>query len=165
MKTITACAQALLVCGATASAQAPAASSGSPGLADAAPACQSGHEAALVEGRLHIRPGETLCVRLHPQGDAMAIVEVVSGPAAADALSLQVSRNDGGTMLVLKNPLGQPLKYRAWVRRPMRSALEYTSTCPLIAHGGSYEDWPYGVDELVVSDFRVHAEAEGNVCN
>ena len=161
LKTVTPCSLALFVCCSAASAQGPAAP---PKPSGDVPVCQSGRETALVDGRLHIRPGETLCIRLHPQGDAMAIDAVVSGPVTPGVLTLQASRDGTGTMLVLKNSLALPLKYRAWLRRPMRTTYEYTSSCPIEARLAAYESWRYGVDELVLSDFKVPTDSDGRVC-
>ena len=59
---------------------------------------------------------------------ALAVLLVIAG-----VLTLQASRDGTGTMLVLKNSLALPLKYRAWLRRPMRTTYEYTSSCPIEA--------------------------------
>lgn len=161
MKIVTSSSLALLVCCTVASAQEPATTP--PPTGDAV-VCPTGRESALVDGRLHIRPGETLCVRLRPQGDAMVIDAVVSGSATPGVLTLQASRIDTGTMLVLKSSLPMSLKYRAWLRRPMRTAYEYTSSCPIEARSAAYESWPDGVDELVLGDFKVPAQGDANLC-
>ena len=133
--------------------------------ADAAPACQMARESALAAGRVSIRPGETLCIRLRVSGQRVDAGALVSGADAAGALVLKASKEDKGTLLVLKNPLGATLRYRVYLSRPMRVESTYTSSCPITAHGSNFESWPYAVGEIVLSDFELLPADSSSRCD
>ena len=153
MKCVTAALAALVLCCTAAS-----------GRAAEAPACQAGRESALADGRVTIRPGETLCIRLRADGRQVAAEAVVTGADAAGALVLEASEQGSGTLLSLKNPLGGTLKYRARLTAPTRPDGMPTSTCPIRARLTNFESWPGRVGAIVLSDFELLPEGASAPC-
>lgn len=51
-----------------------------------APKCQSGHDNALSNGVLTIRPGDTICVSLKANGASVTPVQVVTSANPKDTL-------------------------------------------------------------------------------
>ena len=153
MKCVTAALAAIVLCCTAASAHA----------ADAL-ACKPGRESALADGRVTIRPGETLCVRLRAGDRQVAAEAVVSAADAAGALVVELSEQGGNTMLTLKNPLGGTLRYRARLASPARPEGMSTSTCPVMAHLTNFETWPGSVGAIVLSDFELLPEGGKVVC-
>jgi hypothetical protein len=118
------------------------------------PACRTDRADAIVDGRIHLRPGETLCVRLRLDDGRVEAVGLVAGDAAADALVVTARQEGGRTFLTLTNPLPQRLRYRAWMRLPRADAFRYTSSCPVLSdHRIGFEDWPFPIDEFALGDF------------
>jgi hypothetical protein len=74
--------------------------------------CQVGRR-ALTNGTITIRPGETLCVQLQPQGDSIAPVALLTSPTP-DALILTLKQDQApmATMLTVHNPLPTPFVRR-----------------------------------------------------
>lgn len=125
-----------------------------------APACQVGRPSALVDGQVRIRLGETLCVRLQVVDGRPVPVALVGAADLADALVITMSLNTGRTFLILKNPLADWLRYRAYMRVGA-GELRYTSSCPVMSkHRMAFEDWPYAIDEFVLSGFAIEPDPE-----
>ncbi len=131
-----------------------------------APACQVDRPDALVGERVHIRPGETLCIRMVARDGRLVPEALVAAPDAADAVIATAARTDDvQTMLTIANPFSQLLRYKAWLRRPgdAQDRYGYTSSCPVIAnHGKAFELWPYPVAELVLADFSLEPALEAD---
>ncbi len=128
-----------------------------------APACRVDRPDALADGRLHIRPGETLCLALRLRDGRLEPVALVDTAGAADALVASARLEGGRTMLTLVNPLAQRLRYQAWLRRQGSDRLAYTSSCAVLSgHRMAFEDWPFAVDELVLAGFELEPEFEAD---
>ena len=102
MKCVTAALAAIVLCCTAASAR-----------ATEAPAYRAGREPALADGRVTVRPGATLCVRLRASGRQVRAEAVVSGVDVAGVLVAELSEQGGSAMLSLQNPLDGTLGYRA----------------------------------------------------
>jgi hypothetical protein len=125
------------------------------------PACQVDRPDALSDGRLHLRPGDRLCVTLRLSERRVEPVALVKSTEAADALVVTARLQGGRTFLALVNPLGESLRYKAWMRRAGKGMLEYTSSCPVLSgHRLAFEDWPFAIDELVLAAFELEAEVD-----
>ncbi len=57
----------------------------------------------------------------------------------------------GHTILVIENGYPQALTYRAQITHHGKTVP--TDVCLVIPQGRGYEDWPYAIDEIVLSDF------------
>lgn len=126
-----------------------------------APACRTDRADAIADGRIHVRPGETLCVRLQLDGDAVKAIELVDAAASGDALVISARLEDGRTFLTLVNPLRRWLRYHAWMQRRGTPGFRYTSSCPVLSnHRVGFEDWPFPIDELALGDFTLEPAGE-----
>ena len=126
------------------------------------PACRLDRADALVDGAVRIRPGETLCVALRLVDGRPRPVRLVGVEAGADALVITASLDNGRTMLTLRNPLGQWLRYQAFMRPAADGELRYTSSCPVMSnHRLAFEDWPYPITEFVLTGFEIEPAPEG----
>ncbi len=124
-----------------------------------APACQVDRPEALAGGRVNIRPGETLCLRLRDgRPEPVALAEAKD---AAETLVVSAWQQGGFTILTVKNPLSHWMRYRAWIQRHGRDATEYTSTCPVMdRHRVGIEYWNYAIDEVVLSGFELEPDPD-----
>ena len=76
-----------------------------------------------------------------------------------DALVVSARLQDGRTFLTLVNPMGDLLRYKAWMRRAGSGRFDYTSSCPVLSkHRLAFEDWPFAIDELVLAGFELEPE-------
>jgi hypothetical protein len=137
---------------------APTVSSASPSGAD----CQERPD-ALVNGVIHIRPGETLCIQLRTDGEVVTPVALVSN-SSPDTLVLTLAQDSSGTLLTVRNPLSVLLRYQAAIRIPGRSDSHRTSTCPVLSHRFAMENWPQKIDEITLSGFRTEDEGGSVTC-
>lgn len=126
------------------------------------PACRTDRADAIVDGRIHVRAGETLCVALRVDGNRASAVGLVNGAASRDALVVTARQDDGRTFLTLVNPLRGWLRYRAWMLRSDSDGFIYTSSCPVMSdHRVGFEDWPFTIDELALGDFTLEPATGG----
>ena len=117
---------------------------------------------ALGDGAVRIRPGETLCVQLRIVDGRPQPVGLVGAEAGADALVITASLDNGRTTLTLRNPLGQWLRYQAFMRPAADGQLRYTSSCPVMSnHRLAFEDWPYPITEFVLTSFEIEPAPDG----
>jgi hypothetical protein len=123
-------------------------------------------------GRVSIFPGETFVVEFddarrvnQPRfvsltdkiDDKPGITLAPTGSKPTMSFELKQDADGPSMMLVTKSTLDAIVKFDATMYVPtgdgMRS--EHTSTCPVIAGGGSFETWPFPIGMLVLSNFRV----------
>lgn len=130
------------------------------------PACEKGHEAALQNGTVTVRPGQTVCVELRLDGSRVVPVRVVAEIQGDNTLVLRAWQEPVGqeTFLSLHNPLDTNLRYKAHMSRSAGSALEYTSSCPVLSRRLGIEHWPYPVVEFQLSQFQAELETETMEC-
>jgi len=134
-------------------------------LYTATSACQVQRADALINGRLSIRPGETLCVQVQTQGDSIIPIALISD-ATAGTLVLTLRRDGGNsTTLTVQNSLPLILRYQASIRIAGKTDREPTNTCPVLSQRFAVESWPYPVQEVILTDFKVAAQAEAATCN
>ena len=135
------------------------------GTPNAATSCNVGRPAALTNGAITIRPGETLCVELQSRGDSVVPVELLES-ASPDALVLTLKQDQAsqGATLTLQNPFPVLLSYQAAIRIPSRSDTHHTSTCPVLSHRLGIEMWPQQIEEVTLSGFKRVPEGATLVC-
>jgi hypothetical protein len=131
-----------------------------------APKCQSGHDNALSNGVLTIRPGDIICVSLKADGASVTPVQVVASANPKDTLVVKFWQEPGTTDMFLSvhNPLGSFLQYHAEILRPGSLQYEYTSSCPVLAGLLGIENWPYSIAVLNLSDFKLLPDSKTVQC-
>jgi hypothetical protein len=67
-------------------------------------------------------------------------------------------------MLSLHNPFNRPLKFNMGIMPMGSDDLYKTSSCPIIAGGGSYEMWPYPIFQVVLGDGRLMNPDDSTAC-
>jgi hypothetical protein len=130
------------------------------------PECQSGHDNALSNGVLTVRPGDIICVSLETNGASVSPSQLVASANPKDTLVVKFWQEPGTTNMFLSvhNPLGGFLHYRAELLRPSSLQYEYTSSCPVFAHLLGIESWPFPIAALSLSDFKVLADSKTVQC-
>ena len=130
------------------------------------PECQSGHDNALSNGALTIRPGDIICVSLKTNGASVTPAQVVASADPKDTLVVKFWQEPGTSNMFLSvhNPLGSFLQYRAEMLRPGSLQYEYTSSCPILARLLGIENWPFPIAALSLSDFKVLPDSKTIQC-
>jgi len=134
---------------------------------DGVPACEAGHDKALKDGVITIRPGETICVDLQLRGKKVVPMAIVSVASPGKTLILKAWNEPGkpDTLLSLHNPLDAFLRYEAHMLVRGHTEAEYTSSCPVLSGRFGLEHWPYAIKELTLSGFKVIPESDNMECS
>lgn len=83
--------------------------------------------------------------------------------AATANLSLRfIKRSDSQTMVAFSNTLASPVKLDLYIS-PDGKNYVYTSSCPILAQGGSYETWPHPVAWIALAQARV-VDVDASAC-
>jgi hypothetical protein len=101
--------------------------------------------------------GQTVHVEADVAGDRLVKLKAVDAIAHPDKTITATLTQDqnGGTMLSLTNPFARPLKFDMGMMPLDADSLFKTSSCPVIAGGGSFEMWPYPIFQLVLANARL----------
>ncbi len=62
------------------------------------------------------------------------------------------------------NPFAKFLRYRLDMMALGSDLLRYTSSCPVIPEKMAYEQWPYPIFQLIMSDLRFVEGEETKIC-
>lgn len=73
--------------------------------------------------------------------------------------------DDGSMMLRIKNPFDKILKFNMGIMPLDKEELYPTSSCPVIAHGGSYEMWPYPIFQVWLGGAQLMDKKDKMTCN
>jgi hypothetical protein len=133
---------------------------------EAPPSCESGHESALSDGSVTIRPGQTICLTVQVQGSSVVPIAVVPTADSDNTLILKFWQEPGtgDAVLTVHNSLATFLSYKAHMLRPNSSQSEYTSSCPVLSKRFGLEHWPHPIAELTLSSFESLPESETITC-
>lgn len=133
---------------------------------DPRPSCEPGHEGALANRAITIRPGEVICFNVRSEGNTLIPTEIVStdAPERAVVLKLWLDPTTGDAVLTVHNPLSAFLRYQAYMFRPGATQREYTSSCPVLSKRMSLEHWPYPIAALTLSHFTTEPESKSITC-
>jgi hypothetical protein len=110
-------------------------------------------------GTVALTPGARVGIQLDDKGASSvdpgasaAAGETSDGKPAQGKISLRFS---GGaqSMLAVENGYDRALVYRARIHVGNRAAS--TSVCAVPPHLSSFESWPYPIDKIELSDFRL----------
>jgi len=93
----------------------------------------------------------------------LKLVDTIVHPEKTVTAKFQQMDN-GGMMLSLHNPFNKLLKVKMGIMPLNSEKLYYTSSCPVIASGGSYEMWPYPIFQVWLGNLRLLDEQENINC-
>jgi hypothetical protein len=128
------------------------------------PECESGHEGALTDGTVTVRPGEIVCFEIAVQGGSVVLTRLVPAANSDNTVIVKAWSEGKDTFIRIQNPLSTFLQYKATLLRPGAPAPEYTSTCQVLSHRFGLEHWPYEVIEFHLSQFTSVPESSGISC-
>jgi hypothetical protein len=134
-------------------------------VTEAKPTCTAGHEDAVSGGVVTIRPGETICVDLEISGRVVSISGVTSVESEKTlVLTFRRDTDPPSMILIVRNPLGSFLRYKASLLRSGAANYAYTSSCPVLSRRIGFEQWPYPIDALKLTAFEVLPDAKDMTC-
>ena len=112
----------------------------------------------VVQGMgITVVAGQTVHVEADVSGDRLVNLKAADTVVHADKTITATLTQDqnGGMMLSLTNPFARPLKFDMGMMPLDTDGLYKTSSCPVIAGGGSFEMWPYPIFQLVLGNARL----------
>lgn len=104
----------------------------------------------VQENGVSVYAGKTVLFEADVSGDNLinlTLVTSVTHPEKTISAALEQAK-DGSMNLELKNPFKRHLRVHMGIMSLDRDNLLKTSSCPVIASGGSYEMWPYPVFQV-----------------
>jgi hypothetical protein len=110
--------------------------------------------------------GQTIYVEADIDGNDLVkyrAVDQIANPKITITAKFEQMK-DGGMMLSLHNPFNRPLKFNMGIMPMGSDDLYKTSSCPIIAGGGSYEMWPYPIFQVVLGDGRLMNPDDSTAC-
>jgi len=110
--------------------------------------------------------GQTVHVEADVSGDSLVnlkAVDAIVHPGRTITATLTQEQN-GGMMLSVKNPFARQLKFDMGMMPLGTDGLYKTSSCPVIAGGGSFEMWPYPIFQLVLGNARLLDSTSSMAC-
>jgi len=134
-------------------------------FADGLDCAETSPSAVDAHGVVSIPMGSTVCLSF--ELDSGYFVPQVARELAAGVVVLQLSSSGSGqdARLVVFNPFGGLLKYRAGMRVPGDDDYYETSSCAVAGGGFASELWWHPVDEIVAVDFHVLPEGGSIPCS
>lgn len=90
-------------------------------------------------------------------------VDTVTDPSRTISSRLEQDE-DGGMMLVTKNPFDKPLRIRMGMMPMGHDGLVHTSSCPVRPGMSTYEMWSYPIFQIYLADLRLLEEGEDMAC-
>jgi len=130
------------------------------------------NNATIVErGGAEWTPYDVAVARRFVRGDFDHAVGPVAAPTPQDGSLPEPRRIEPGTvrirfldlagqhaLLVIENGYGSALRYRAAIGLGNRVAT--TDVCVVVPNGRGTEHWPYRIDRIVLTDFRLEPWSE-----
>ncbi|MCW8880298.1 MAG: hypothetical protein OQK04_15820 [Kangiellaceae bacterium] len=93
----------------------------------------------------------------------LKLVSAVTNPDKTVTAKFE-QMDDGGMMLSLRNPFDKHLRIKMGIMPLDKEELYATSSCPVIAKGGSFEMWPYPIFQVWLGAPRLLSEGENMGC-
>jgi hypothetical protein len=91
-------------------------------------------------------------------------VAAINNPTKTVATTLTQDEKSGMMVLSTQNPFGKPLRIRMGMMPLAHDGLVKTSSCPVMAHGGGFEMWPYPIFQVVLGNMRLLEQGEPMGC-
>lgn len=132
-------------------------------IVDPIPACEPGHENALVGGTITVNAGETICASLEVSGGEVVAKEVQSDYANGGALVLRLWREVGTdwTFLSVHNPLSIPVRIDISVVDPDGHARQFIDVCPKFP---AVLHLPYVANRIDIQGIRAVSALDAGGC-
>lgn len=93
------------------------------------------------------------------QGKITRLTQVAESTKPEITLSFDLSSLDDGMLLSVSNPLPSAIKYQIEMI-DLKGKYYPTSSCPAMAGGGAYENWPHPIPKMEIKNFRLLKEGE-----
>lgn len=125
---------------------------------------------AVQGSEISIFAGETIFIEADVDGDHPVNFKQVlenKNPEKTIVFHLVQSTDIGdgtGMMLTVNNPFSRPLHYKMGMMPLGEENLYKTSSCPVVARGAAYEQWPHPIFQIAVGGFYFLKEGEELVC-
>ncbi len=121
------------------------------------PVIQADHSISLLAGEKLYITGEL--------NDSSIINLSEASSEDENAISFELTQNedDLGMLLVVKNPYDFAIKLKIDMV-DFAGNLHPTSSCPIVAGGGTFEMWPHPIPELIISEIHQYDETESLQC-
>ncbi|MGN6514002.1 MAG: hypothetical protein ACTHKZ_10595 [Lysobacteraceae bacterium] len=122
--------------------------------------------AIVQEAGILVVAGQTVYVEADVEDGRLVnlrAVDAVVHPEKTITAHLEQSA-DGGMLLTLRNPFKAALKFRMGMMPLASDALYATSSCPVVAGGGSYEMWPYPIFQVLLGEGRLLGDGDDLSC-
>jgi hypothetical protein len=121
---------------------------------------------ALKGQSLTIFPGETIFVEAERVGDELRLERIVERPERPERTLSFKFREVGyrNMMLTVENPFDRPLKFDLGIAAHAGGPFSKTSSCPVIAGGSVFENWPHPIAQLVIVRLRFLADDTAMRC-
>ena len=113
------------------------------------------HGADFTSQAVEIMSGQKLFVEISIEnGKVTGLTSVAEIKKPKITLTFEFKPMDNGMILTVNNPLTSSLKYH--IDMIDRNGKPYqTSSCPVIAGAGVFENWPHPIPKLLIKNFRL----------
>jgi hypothetical protein len=116
---------------------------------------------AQIKEKVTIKLDQKIDIQFSHKGGAISGPKVVEKPqAGSPTVHVEFSKRDDNLMLVTQNPFPKSLAFRALARYEGRKSYIETSIVPVGAGIFGVELWRDPIEELVLFDFKLAADAE-----
>jgi hypothetical protein len=118
---------------------------------------QSGSIAIVKKDTLHINLGDKLFfqVETNPE-NKLSFRQIESVSDSSRTVSIELTYTEGaGTMLKIFNPFAKMLIYKAELYSYKKKEFVATSTVPVYPGISSFETWPYKINLIQLSGFKL----------
>jgi hypothetical protein len=125
---------------------------------------------AVQNSTICVYSGETIFIEADVDGDHPVNFKQVienKNPEKTIVFHLEQSTDIGdgtGMMLTVNNPFPRPLHYKMGMMPLAKENLYKTSSCPVIAGGAVYEQWPHPIFQIVVGGLFFLKEGDSLEC-
>jgi len=120
----------------------------------------------VQEHGVNVYAGQTVLFEADVAGDNLINLKLVASITQPEkTISAKLEQTaDGSMMLALNNPFKRHLRIHMGIMPLDRDSLLKTSSCPVIASGGSYEMWPYLVFQVWLGSPQLLKDGEDMSC-
>jgi len=120
---------------------------------------------AVQPRSLNVVAGQTLYIEAELEnGRLVRYRQVTAINSPGKTIVLRLWQEDNGMILSVKNPFGETIKFDMAIMPMREEDLFKTSSCPVIAHGESYEMWPEALFQVVLMGGRTQGASHSMAC-
>jgi len=111
--------------------------------------------ASQSSSEITILPGEEIFVSAElVNGKIENVARAPKNANPSQTIVFKFEKSDTDMMLSVKNPFPVPIKYHINMI-DAKGNPHQTSSCPAIAKGGAFENWPHHIPQLSISNIHV----------